>query len=500
MPIKLKKYNIQYGLDNPETGYMILGFDERGRLVSKDSDGTYATIIPLIPSGNFQDITTDYLTVGIRLPSANKGLYSIGQGDNISATGLYSYAQGLNSDSTGSGSTAVGQYVVASGNYSYSGGMGFNNSFKLTSAGITSFVHSFAADANNVYGTVANYSVILGGRNHIIQASADNSVILGGFQNIISAGNTSVTVISCNNLTTALDDVVYMPRIVLIDGGGYGGQHSAGNIEYQAGRYKGYTGPSTFTYLDDIDITASLSVEISNRIVGDASVTSALVNALSVETSNRVANDGTLSNSIVTEAGIRSGADSTLSSAISTEAGTRAGSDSTLSTAISSEGTTRLSVDNSLSFEISDLMSGDINLIYDTTYLTSDITSIATNTWRTAKQLTIPSSGKWLVTANITSSDLTGDNEFRSSARLRTNNLGVIASSETAQTDYFGGSQLMCSSITLTAIIAEPFGDTVYLDAFKDNNTPGLWTIHSITPGASSQGHATVLSIVKIAN
>jgi len=94
MPIKLKKSDIQYGVDTPDTGYMILGFDDYGQLVFKDDTGYYGTIIPTISTGSFGKIITDYLTIGHRAAGSYEGLYSYAQGENMISSGYTSFTQG----------------------------------------------------------------------------------------------------------------------------------------------------------------------------------------------------------------------------------------------------------------------------------------------------------------------------------------------------------------------------------------------------------------------
>jgi hypothetical protein len=215
MPINLKKTDIENKVDNPKTDYMVLGFDLNGRLVSKDSDGNYAPIVPVIPTGDFQDLNTEYFTVGYRLTGSSKGLYSIGQGINVVASGESSYAQGVNSTAGSDYSTAKGVNVSASGLYSYVNGVGESSTNPLTSGGINSFVHSFS---NTTSKTLSDYSVILGGSNHNIGTSSTNSVILGGTTNIIGDSLSNVAIIACNTLTATVSDAVYVPRLVLKSG------------------------------------------------------------------------------------------------------------------------------------------------------------------------------------------------------------------------------------------------------------------------------------------
>lgn len=213
MPIKLKKTNIEFNVDTPDKGFMVLGFNEQGELVYKNDNGAYGTIIPSVPTGNFIDLETDYLTIGYRLSGQYKALYSYAQGENNVSSGYTSMSMGKSSIAQGDYSTAKGEYTLSGGDYSFVNGKGQNNSFKLFANGINSFVHSYA-DVSS--GTEANYSVIIGGKNHNISVIGESSSIIGGNNNTITTSNTSI--IACDNISSTVGDTVYVPRLKLLDG------------------------------------------------------------------------------------------------------------------------------------------------------------------------------------------------------------------------------------------------------------------------------------------
>ena len=399
MPIKLKKYNILTGVDNPDEGYMVLGFNLDGDLVYKDSDGKYGYIVdPNATTGYFEKLDVDdYLTVGTRLTSGvtEYGRYSITQGNSVEGSGNTSYGQGNTVSAKNNWSTARGKYTIASNDYAYICGLGYSNSNKLVSNGANSFVHSYA-DTSNPSGTLADYSVIIGGKNQYIASSADNSVIIGGEGNTITGVNTAI-IASSGVTDDGSGNAVYLPRLVLQ----YGSHTNVtpGTIEwsydsathhdhfrcYRLGVWTnmdtnsdtGVTSISSALSSEistrisndiplslalsteistrtsaDIPISSALSTEITNSASADSSLSSAIVSnnnvfalSISTETSNRSSTDLVLSTSIIN-------GDNTISSNISLERSNRISGDLSLSNAISTEGSIRLSADVSLTTAI----------------------------------------------------------------------------------------------------------------------------------------------------
>ena len=367
MPIKLKKYDIQNKINTPKEGYIILGFDENGVLVFKDSSGGYRPVVDIISTGYFVELNVDSgLTIGSRLTDSYEGIYSIAQGKDIVTSGESSLAQGSNAEALGSGSTARGEFVVASGLYSYISGKGADINNKLVSSGINSFVHSYSDDPLYL-GTYGDYSVILGGMNHNISSNGTNSAIIGGVGVEINTRNT--VAIAVSGLTSAIDNAVYMPRLVLVDGT-YAGD-MLGTIEFRSGRIMGNTGGTAndWVLLDEdsggdlATLTALLNAEISSRIGssmgGDISLSTAVLNEISIRSSV----DVSLSTVIIT-------IDASISSSISSEVSVRASVDLyiqsqvpqgsiALTPILSTNISSRISYDNSLSVAISN---GDLSL------------------------------------------------------------------------------------------------------------------------------------------
>jgi len=245
MPINIKKEDLQNTLDNPKEGYVFLSFDPTGRLVTKDSTGYYAPVVPIVSTGNFVDLTVGQLTVGYRYLDRTIGSNSIGQGVNIIASGISSYAQGNEVTAQGDYSRASGEFTLASGKYSYASGKGYNGNNPLTAQGLNSFVHSYST-VSSFTGTRAFYSVILGGINHNIGSGSDNSVILGGTTNIINGGIQNVAIIACNTLTATISDAVYVPRLIL-KSGSYTTPIN-GTIEWDGSIFRGYKSGSWQTF------------------------------------------------------------------------------------------------------------------------------------------------------------------------------------------------------------------------------------------------------------
>jgi len=241
MPIKLKKTNIQYDIDTPENGYVILGFDENGNLVTKNSDGEYEPIINDISTGNFVRLEVDYLTVGNRVSGVAEGLYSIAQGLNISASGDTAYAQGNNAVASNLYTYARGEFVEASGVLAYVSGRGSGTINKLTSSGLNSFVHSYSLSGS--HGSLANYSAILGGTNHDIGSSSESSVIIGGNGNFMLTGILRSVILGGNTQEAKDSDTVYIPRIKLANSTAPPNA-PAGSIYYDGSNFYGHNGTS----------------------------------------------------------------------------------------------------------------------------------------------------------------------------------------------------------------------------------------------------------------
>ena len=202
--IKLKKTNIQLDIENPEIGWIIIGSDEDGNLVKKDENGVYEKIIKDESYGIYIKLESDYLTIGNRITNSSEGLYSYSQGEYNEASNLIS--------------TSRGQYLKSTNVLSYASGKGYGNtingSYYLYSNGINSFVHSYSTSAND-YGSYANYSVILGGTNQLIQVNANSSVIIGGSNNTILENISGTTIIGGNGIIANVTNTLYTPNIIV---------------------------------------------------------------------------------------------------------------------------------------------------------------------------------------------------------------------------------------------------------------------------------------------
>ena len=204
MPIKLKKTNIQYDIDNPEKGWIIIGADEDGNLVQKNENGDYTKVIKDESYGIYIKLETEYLTIGNRLQGIDEGLYS--------------YSQGEYNESSNYISTSRGQFLKSNNVLSFASGRGYGNTstdmYYLHSSGINSFVHSYSISAGE-YGSDADYSVILGGTNQIIQPNATSSVILGGRNNTILENISGSTIIGGNGIIANQTNTLYTPNIIV---------------------------------------------------------------------------------------------------------------------------------------------------------------------------------------------------------------------------------------------------------------------------------------------
>jgi len=464
MPIKLKKTDIQNSIDNPKEGYMILGFNERGKLSYKDSDGNYDTVVPTISTGNYERIETEYLTVGYRVLNSDQGIYSISQGVENIASAPYSFAQGYEASANGETSTARGEYITANGKCAYASGGGLNSVYKIFADGNYSFVHEYA---NTISGSLSDYSVILGGINHNIGSSSDNSVILGGETNTINSGLRNTAIIASNGKTATLGDTVYVPRIILSNSGSFTSSTTPGTLEWSGGTYnhfRGYNGSQWIELDATSGLVIGLSTEISSRISGDASLTNLDVSLSTI-----------LSTEILTI--------TSLSSAVSS-------ADASLTTKLSSEISSRTSAVSSLSTAISTVSTPT----YISKSLTSDILISATDTWftHTSIQVTL-STGTWLI-IGVATVIRPGGGYYVFDTNLYNNTTATILASGEYGTESNPGSQRAGTTITLQAIITVSTTATIYLRA-KANQTASY--IYAVTD-VYSNSKATAISAIKL--
>ncbi len=464
MPIKLKKTDIQNSVDNPKEGYMILGFNERGKLSYKDSDGNYDTVVPTISTGNYERLETEYLTVGYRVLNSDQGIYSIAQGVENIASAPYSFAQGYEATADGETSTARGEYITANGKCAYASGGGLNSVYKIFANGNYSFVHEYA---NISSGSLSDYSVILGGINHNIGSSSDNSVILGGETNTINSGLRNTAIIASNGKTATLGDSVYIPRIILSNSGNFTSSNIAGTLEWSGGTYNHFRGHNGTDWIN-LDATGgiatSLSSEISSRISGDASLTTRLSSDISSLTS--------------------------LSSVVSTIDTSLSTSDTSLSTRLSSEISTRASADSSLTSAISTASIAT----FISKSLTSDILISAVNTWFTDSSIQVTlSTGTWLI-IGVATVIRPGGGYYVFDVNLYNNTTATTLASGEYGTESNPGSQRAGTTITLQAIITVASTATIHLRA-KANQTASY--IYAITD-VYTNSKATAISAIKL--
>jgi hypothetical protein len=125
------------------------------------------------------------------------GFWSVAMGNNSIATGqaamavnasnfargINSFAAGNNSNAAGPTSFAIGNQGFANGSYSFAGGYGFTQPILANTTGTFNFSTNLPMGAINQtagHGANAQYSAILGGGNHNIEAGNDRAVIIGG--------------------------------------------------------------------------------------------------------------------------------------------------------------------------------------------------------------------------------------------------------------------------------------------------------------------------------
>lgn len=238
MPIKIKKFDIEYSTEIPEPGYMFLGFNDAGELVQKDENGETRNVVSSMSGTTFDSIITPYLTVGgTRVSGYPWGNYTIAQGTSNTCIGDTSFVRGRHSQSTGDYSYASGLYVVSSGQSSYAWGVGLGTSQMLKSIGVNSFVHEYAISDtagtlsdfsvilggyDQSIGSASDCSVILGGHENLIESSAPNSFIIGGYDNIIPTGKNNVIYLGRTEFSEPIfDNTVYMTKLSLDSSPGY---------------------------------------------------------------------------------------------------------------------------------------------------------------------------------------------------------------------------------------------------------------------------------------
>jgi len=318
MPIKLKKTNIQYDIETPDEGWVILGFDESGNMVTKNDQGEYEPIISDISTGNFERLEVKILTVGNRVSTTvqPEGENSIAQGLNVAAAGNTSFAQGNSTVASGVYSYARGQFVESSGALSYAAGEGDNPAGVVFSRANNSFVHMSIEGSSSSYGiaTGANYSAILGGTTHNIGTNALRSAIIGGTGNSVNASILNSVVIGGSNQTATSNNTVYMPKIVLTNTSTL---TQGGAIYYNGSNFIGYNGAA-------VKLDLSVTSPGNNRVVTTNSTGALIGNSGLLYTGSAfsvtgtISSTGTINGATISSGNITASSLSTGSGAIST--------------------------------------------------------------------------------------------------------------------------------------------------------------------------------------
>jgi hypothetical protein len=135
------------------------------------------------------------------------------EGYQTTASGLYSHSEGSNTFAIGNVSHSQGSSTVAKGNYSFASGQGFDNSNRVSASGSSAFAHFRITNPYGDLGATADYSAILGGTNHNIDAGANSSIILGGSQNYINSSSAQSAIIGGSNITATTSNTTYVPNL-----------------------------------------------------------------------------------------------------------------------------------------------------------------------------------------------------------------------------------------------------------------------------------------------
>ncbi len=160
--------------------------------------------------------STGFSNVAFGLDNEASFQYAFAVGRENKASNFYSVAMGAYNKSTATGSVALGVMTTASGAGSVTSGSGWDKTKPILASGEASFNHSF----NNIsqtagHGALAQYSAILGGINHNIDATNTGAVILGGstiklsattYQNTVAVPQLAVMTAPTLGLST--DDVL----------------------------------------------------------------------------------------------------------------------------------------------------------------------------------------------------------------------------------------------------------------------------------------------------
>ena len=122
---------------------------------------------------------------GYQAVATNQGSHA--EGSNTLASGPGAHAEGANTVASGQFSHTEGLYTVASGEVSHAGGYGYDGN--VVAEGVASFAHQFLTGGGQFgpgdYGAYANYSVVLGGKDHYLSSGSDSGLIIGGDNHLL---------------------------------------------------------------------------------------------------------------------------------------------------------------------------------------------------------------------------------------------------------------------------------------------------------------------------
>jgi hypothetical protein len=162
------------------------------------------------------------LTIGVGLINSGgtaNGMGSHAEGILTISQGVASHAEGVLTISQGNYSHAQGWLTRANGVYSFSSGWGDSDT-PVIAGGTASFNHSYV-NLPNISGASANYSAILGGRNHNITTNSSYSSIIGGsgnsvieHENTVIAGGANLSSKRANSLLSEnleFTENIYVP-------------------------------------------------------------------------------------------------------------------------------------------------------------------------------------------------------------------------------------------------------------------------------------------------
>ncbi len=196
------------------------GFVTVGSRSGATGTNSFTVGINNLASGNYsvaigqQNKATDFNAVAQGLLTTASGGNSHAEGQNTLASGSQSHAEGwdtiasgLATHAEGSSNSAIGHFshaqgqgTISQGQYSHAGGKADSVGKYIFANGTASFIHSYNSAAQIAgHGALADYSAILGGQNHNIEATNTRAVIIGGF-NIKLTGTSYVDHTAVANL------------------------------------------------------------------------------------------------------------------------------------------------------------------------------------------------------------------------------------------------------------------------------------------------------------